>query len=110
MSFRYLVGEAHEFRGRQLREHGGISRRLEIALAALQFEHVARNVGEFLRAFDRGVRGQDLLDQRRTRTRQPDHEDRRRARDTKARALLEEFCRVQTAFCFAVLSSITSGR
>ena len=60
--------------GGQVRQHAGVVGVTEL-VAAAQRPDEARDVGEFHRALDLRVRGEDLLEQRRACARQTQHED-----------------------------------
>ncbi len=57
--------KAGEDVGRQVGQNAGISRIVQIRVTPLEVKHDARDVRKFLRAFDLGMRRQDLLEQRR---------------------------------------------
>src|SRR6202011_5385267 len=68
-------------------------RTVEVGLAALQAEHDPLNVREFLCALDPRMRGENLVEERRARARQPDDENRIVPRGPGARARGEELVR-----------------
>ena len=86
------LAEAAVIVRRWQREHVRVAR-----AARVQVERAdqARDVGQFHRAFDLRVRGEDLLEQRRSGPRQPDDEDGRRIVAAPALALLEELARAE---------------
>src|SRR5207249_2922267 len=50
-----LLAEAAKIRGTHLRQHRRVARVVEAPVTALQVHHDAREIGELVRAFDRGV-------------------------------------------------------
>ena len=81
--------------GFQRLEHLGVLRDFRAPVAAAQFLDDADDVRQFHRAFDRRMARQDLLDQRRPRTRQPHDEDRVGRRAPHAAARRKELGREQ---------------
>ncbi len=77
--------------GRQPPQRLGAHRQAAIWIATAEFAGISVDFGQFLRAFHLGMGGQDLLDQRRARTRQPEDEDGRRIIRAPAGARGEEF-------------------
>ena len=71
-----FFAELAEILGAESREDARVARLLRFGTEATQPADDLLHVGQFLRAFDLRVRGQDLLDQRRAGARQPDDEDR----------------------------------
>ena len=70
------LAELAQPRGIQRGEHVGVGAdRLRVRLAAQLARH-RHDLGQFHRAFDRGVAGEDLFEQGRARARQADDEDR----------------------------------
>src|SRR5271166_1102145 len=85
--------EPQKVLGRQVREYARVAGTLEVGIASLQFEHHPGNIRQFLRTFDARMRRENLLDERRSGTRQSDDEDRVGALATHTCAAREELAR-----------------
>ena len=75
---------------RKIGEHLGIGDRLVLGTATGQPRRDRHQVGQFAGPFDEAVAGENLLDQRRARSRQTDDEDRIGCRTAAARACRKE--------------------
>src|SRR5215467_4134890 len=83
------LAEPAEFGRHKFRE----SARITIVFTSPHFNHDALDVGEFVRPFHERVRGENLFDQRGSRARQADNENRIRVWHADTRPLREKLCR-----------------